>query len=297
MMQAPEFGVDLAAPPRDLAAAVQSLATLCTALNPSLLVAPLAHPRYRRDYKRARTEPMTRSDRVLSSTQWGRHVVGKVSPWLQLDSPHEAIRRRSEEAFKSEIAWAAHLGLQAVLLPPPPPGSANYARLLQWACLSTQHMRFFVRVSIASPREGDGGGGGGSSAADPWRCWDELRTLCEQPFVSLRDLEREAAAVGIDDPVARARFDRLHPAVGLFQWVVDPADPSTLVHGTTTPVHFIQGIGDFQVPNSATAALVGVHPAATVSDCHALADYDPHHCTFREQEGFDALSLWLGLPD
>ena len=106
-----------------------------------------------------------------------------------------------------------------------------------------------------------------------------------------------AAAVGIDDPVARARFDRLHPAVGLFQWIVDPADPSTLVHSTTTPVHFIQGIGDYQVPNSATAALMGVHPAATVSDCHALADYDPHHCTFREQEGFDALSLWLGLPE
>lgn len=203
MMQAPEFGVDLAAPPRDLAAAVQSLATLCTALNPSLLVAPLAHPRYRRDYKRARTEPMTRSDRVLSSTQWGRHVVGKVSPWLQLDSPHEAIRRRSEEAFKSEIAWAAHLGLQAVLLPPPPPGSANYARLLQWACLSTQHMRFFVRVSIASPREGDGGGGGGSSAADPWRCWDELRTLCEQHSSLAVALE-----LGIELPDAQAELDR-----------------------------------------------------------------------------------------
>ncbi len=202
-MQAPEVGVDLAAPPRDLAAAVQSLPTIGTALSPSLLVAPLAHPRYRRDHKRPRTEPMTRSDRVLGSAQWGRHVVGKVSPWLQVDSPHEAIRRRSEEAFKAEIAWAAHLGLQAVLLPPPPPVSANYARLLQWACLSTQHLRFFVRVPIASPRDGDDAAGGGSSAAEPWRCWDELRTLCEQHSSLALALE-----LGVELPDTQAELDR-----------------------------------------------------------------------------------------
>ena len=76
-----------------------------------LLVAPLAHPRYRRDHRRPRDEPATRSDLLLHSGQWGRQVVGKLSPWLQLDSPHAAIRRRSEAAFRQEIAWAAHLGL------------------------------------------------------------------------------------------------------------------------------------------------------------------------------------------
>ena len=198
-MQQPEFGIDLVAPPRDLAATVQSLPTFGSAVSPTLLVAPLAHPRYRRNHKRARDEPMTRSDRVLSSAQWGKHVVGKVSPWLQLDSPHDAIRRRSEEAFKAEIAWAAHLGLQAVLLPPPSPESSNYARLLQWACLSTQHMRFFVRVPIASACEG----ADGSSAADPWRCWDMLRTMCEQHASLAVALE-----LGLELPDAKAELAR-----------------------------------------------------------------------------------------
>ena len=40
---------------------------------------------------------MTRSDLLVNSGIWGKHVVGKLSPWLQLDSPHAHIRRRSEE--------------------------------------------------------------------------------------------------------------------------------------------------------------------------------------------------------
>ena len=203
-----DFGVDCAAPPPDLPAAVAKLAKLP---GTSFLVAPLAHPRYRRDHKRPRDEPMTRSDLVLNSTQWGKHVVGKVSPWLQLDSPHEAIRRRSEEAFREEVAWAAHLGLSFLLLPPPSPGGCtNYARLVQWACLATQHIKFLVRVPIAAAVEDDDDGGGGTpgstAAAEdrgPWACWDRLRTLCEQSASLCVALE-----IGIDLPESDAELRR-----------------------------------------------------------------------------------------
>ena len=203
-----DFGVDCAAPPPDLPAAVAKLAKLP---GTSFLVAPLAHPRYRRDHKRPRDEPMTRSDLVLNSTQWGKHVVGKVSPWLQLDSPHEAIRRRSEEAFREEVAWAAHLGLSFLLLPPPSPGGCtNYARLVQWACLATQHVKFLVRVPIAAAVEDDDDGGGGTpgstAAAEdrgPWACWDRLRTLCEQSASLCVALE-----IGIDLPESDAELRR-----------------------------------------------------------------------------------------
>ena len=108
--QLPSLGIDLAAPPPDLPARLASLQTH----GASFIVSPLAHPRYRHDKKRPLDgDPMTRSDLVLDSQQWGQRVVGKISPWLQLDSPHVAIRRRSEEAFRQEIAWAAHLGLPA----------------------------------------------------------------------------------------------------------------------------------------------------------------------------------------
>ena len=62
-----DFGVDLASPPPDLPNAVAKLTKLP---GTSFLVAPLAHPRYRRDHKRPRDEPMTRSDLVLNSNQW-----------------------------------------------------------------------------------------------------------------------------------------------------------------------------------------------------------------------------------
>ena len=170
------LGVDIAAPPTDLPA---QLSEAVSGLGVELLVVPLAHPRYKRDHKRPRPEPMTRSDTQLSSDQWGRHIVGKLSPWLSLDSVHDAIRARSEAAFKQEIAWAAHLGLQAVLLPPPDADAANYARLLQWATLSTQHIQFLVRVPIGSAGD-DAASGSAGECCGAWACWDRLRTLCEQ---------------------------------------------------------------------------------------------------------------------
>ena len=59
-------------------------------------------------------------------------VVGKVSPWVDPDSPNPTLKRDSEAALAQELAWAAHLSLQACLLPPPPQplDAANYARIL-----------------------------------------------------------------------------------------------------------------------------------------------------------------------
>lgn len=49
------------------------------------------------------------SDLVMSSERWSTCVVGKLSPWLDLDSPVTATRLASEKAFKQEVAWASHL--------------------------------------------------------------------------------------------------------------------------------------------------------------------------------------------
>jgi hypothetical protein len=55
-------------------------------------------------------KPRAGSDLVMSSDRWTTSVVGKLSPWLDLDSDCIATRSASERAFKQEIAWASHLG-------------------------------------------------------------------------------------------------------------------------------------------------------------------------------------------
>ena len=148
-------------------------------------VVPLFHPRYRRDHQKSRSEPATRSDLLLNSEQWSEQVVGKLSPWLQLDSPHAHIRRRSEEAFKQEIAWATHLSITNLLLDAPTASSVNYARFVQWACLSAPHMHLLVRVPICSPPAQETGLPTTDAAppldpADtPWAAWNQLRLMCE----------------------------------------------------------------------------------------------------------------------
>jgi type II protein arginine methyltransferase len=64
-------------------------------------------------------------------------VVGKISPWIDTDASDAALRRDSAAALQLELDWAVHLGLQAVILPPPPSllKSANYsATLLKVRC-------------------------------------------------------------------------------------------------------------------------------------------------------------------
>jgi protein arginine N-methyltransferase 5 len=66
----------------------------------------LMHPRFRRDnigVSKSRTGPMTRSDLVLDSRRWSTCIIGKLSPWLNLDSVHDDVRMASEASFIQEI--------------------------------------------------------------------------------------------------------------------------------------------------------------------------------------------------
>lgn len=67
------------------------------------VVAPIIHPRYRREYFGAtppRPGPLTRSDKVIKVSEWSSLIVAKLSPWIQLDSSDEVVRRSSEKVLK-----------------------------------------------------------------------------------------------------------------------------------------------------------------------------------------------------
>ena len=155
----------------------------------NFLVVPLVHPRYERSPHVPRAEPVTRSDTLLNSGEWTTQIVGEVSPWLQLDSADVGARRRSEVAFKQELAWASHLSLPALLLPPPGSGCVNYAHCVNQTTLANPAMQMWVRVPLHAPAAPEPP----PSAAEPpaaaapaptaWSCWNQLRRLCEQSVV------------------------------------------------------------------------------------------------------------------
>jgi hypothetical protein len=59
-------------------------------------------------------------------------IAGKVSPWINPDAADPKLAQRSAAALQQELNWAAFLGLQAVLLPPPQQakGAFNFAQVV-----------------------------------------------------------------------------------------------------------------------------------------------------------------------
>ncbi len=119
---------------------------------------PLVHPRFERDdvgVSGARLGTLTRSDMEVDSRTWTTCVVGKVSEWLAPDSPDATVRLAAEAALKQELAWASHLAVPAVLLPPARPSCANYARLLNQAVSQPTVLQLWMRVPLVGRRAED----------------------------------------------------------------------------------------------------------------------------------------------
>ena len=96
-----------------------------------------------------------------------------------------------------------------------------------------------------------------------------------------------AALLGVPEE-AWDHVDRLHPALGLFQLIMDPSDPMAVAPWSPVPETIVLGVGDYQVPNNTTEWLAEALPDATVIRCEPAGDYDGHYCIYRETEGLEA---------
>ena len=92
------------------------------------------------------------------------------------------------------------------------------------------------------------------------------------------------ALLGIPED-AWINVDRLHPAMGLFQLIMDGADPLAVASYQQASSQILKGIDDWQVPNITTDWLSQALPNAFSTDCERSYFYDGHYCTFREPEG------------
>lgn len=154
---------------------------------------PIVNPRNNRDGlhdpAKSRPGPLTRTDLLLTGTDWAALVVGKFSPWIQLDnSPDEFCRRNAEIAFRQEMSFMTHLGLPAILFELKSTRCANMAKLIcEFMHNGPEHM-YWIRVPVTSPKDSlddvfsedqDKPADYNLQDNDPWRWWSKLRTLCD----------------------------------------------------------------------------------------------------------------------
>ncbi|KAK9854496.1 hypothetical protein WJX84_003535, partial [Apatococcus fuscideae] len=167
------------------------------------ITAPLVEPAYRRPTANSHINGAQRpefslQDLLLISSKCSSQVVGRVSEWLQPDAADAGLRAESQRRLRAELDWAAHLSMQAVILPAPPAlNTANYAQVLTHALAGQSNMALWVTLPMVLPATAsqdvgpslsaptamaaDTCSNAGRPAADTWEWWHQLRTLCSHP--------------------------------------------------------------------------------------------------------------------
>ena len=150
-------------------------------------VVPLSHPRNKRRAKDPKQRPLeawTRSDMTLTSKHWTSLVVGKVSPWIDLDSKLLKLRKEGEDVFWQEINWAQHLSLTAVLLTPPKDISSvsNFAASVSRVVNSAGQMSVWISIPMTScsnnDKDDDETTDISAKSTDMWLVWNKIKQFC-----------------------------------------------------------------------------------------------------------------------
>ena len=145
---------------------IQSALQVATVNGFDFLALPIVHPRFRVSSElNQRPYSFTRSDLLLTSSEWTSLVVGVVSRHLTLESGSMEIRRNAEEALQKELQFASHLGLPAIMIALNQANNVNLSRLIYSHLLKTSNCQVWARVPINPVNEKD----------EPWHWWDRFR--------------------------------------------------------------------------------------------------------------------------
>ncbi|XP_045600789.2 protein arginine N-methyltransferase 5 [Procambarus clarkii] len=150
---------------------------------------PLAHPRFTREHvegkAKKRSGAFTRSDLLLSSSEWNSLIVGRISPTaiLNLESPVNSLRHNSEETITQELTFAAHLGLPAVMFSLSTERCTNIARIIHNRVVQGVCYQVWVRVPMQAPEEiaaqhrSDKKTSEDGFDIDTWAWWNRFHTI------------------------------------------------------------------------------------------------------------------------
>lgn len=82
---------------------------------------------------------------------------------------------------------------------------------------------------------------------------------------------------------ARARIDRWHPMLLPYALMQSGADPLSVAPSQTAPAAVVYSAGDRRVSEDSARALAAALPLGHLLECTPTADYDAHHCIYRER--------------
>ncbi|XP_048507266.1 protein arginine N-methyltransferase 5 isoform X2 [Athalia rosae] len=150
---------------------------------------PLVHPKLKREFNnndmKKRPGPFTRSDMILCSSDWNNLVVGKLSPYIDVDVTDPISRKNNEETLNQELALAAHLGLPAISfkLTRNINRNINFARMMHNKATTTYTVQIWVQVPMENPAKQANTYRSDRGDDDPvestWEWWNSFRLVCD----------------------------------------------------------------------------------------------------------------------
>ncbi|KAF9521677.1 PRMT5-domain-containing protein [Crepidotus variabilis] len=99
------------------------------------------------------TPGFKREEVTITRLDEAEGIVAIISEWLELDSPDDWVRHDAEIALQQELAYAAYLNIQTVILPQPRNRDhvASYARIVSSCLTRLPYISLSVRLSVYDP--------------------------------------------------------------------------------------------------------------------------------------------------
>ncbi|PSN42874.1 Protein arginine N-methyltransferase 5 [Blattella germanica] len=124
---------------------------------------------------------------MFSNQDWNNLIVGKLSPYINVDSADPIVRKLSEEALNQELSYASHLGLPAIMFTLRNGNETNLARILHNKMQAGSTYQIWLHLPIENPvvaascyrsdedhlqklKEG--------KELDTWEWWNKFRSVC-----------------------------------------------------------------------------------------------------------------------
>lgn len=110
-------------------------------------------------------------------------VVGKLSPYINVDSKTPHVRENSEATLNQELSLALHLGLPAITfkLTDNIDNNVNLARILNNKMVAVGNIQIWVQVPMENPLKQSLSYRTDVETAieSPWEWWNGFRSLCD----------------------------------------------------------------------------------------------------------------------